>query len=117
MSGWLTEACGSTMPFARASPLRSPSGRLLPRPPLKRIICFAMPSLWSGRGRRDDDASWERFLTISESFPLSARLVVDRQLRGAALSGQEIKARWDFVRRTIELEEKLELIKDPERGS
>jgi hypothetical protein len=55
-------------------------------------------------GWRDDDASWARFEKIAAEFPPNARLVVDRTLGGAAISGQEIKARWSFITRTVETE-------------
>jgi hypothetical protein len=65
---------------------------------------------------RDDDAGWERFERIAADFPSNARLVVARDMAGAALAGQELKTRWCFIRRTIELEEKVALLTEAERG-
>jgi hypothetical protein len=65
---------------------------------------------------RDDDASWIRFQQLAEQFPSSARLVVDRALAGAALSGQAIKARWSFITRTLEVEKKARLLSMDEKA-
>jgi hypothetical protein len=66
---------------------------------------------------RDDDAGWKRFEAIATGFPSNARLVVDRNLGGAALSGQEIKARWTFIQRTKEAEEKEALLSLEEKAA
>ena len=64
----------------------------------------------------DDDASWQRFERLAADFPANARLVVDRSLAGAAISGQEIKARWTFIRRTQEVEAKEALLSPDEKA-
>ena len=87
--------------------------------------------LWlSGSGRRDwvevktvaptwidDEASWERFMRIAEDSPGNAKLVVDREWGGAALSGQSIKARWSFIKRTAEIEGRSKEIPVAEKGA
>jgi hypothetical protein len=65
----------------------------------------------------DDDPSWQRFERIAADFPDNSSLIVDRAWCGAAIAGQEIKARWSFIRRTVEAEEKVALLSDSERGS
>lgn len=67
-------------------------------------------------GWQDDEPSWERFQRIAKEFPDNAVLAVDREWSGAAISGQEIKARWTFVTRTQEVERKAALLTDAERG-
>jgi hypothetical protein len=64
----------------------------------------------------DDDASWQRFERIAADAPDDASLIVDRAWAGAAISGQEIKARWSFIQRAKELEEKIALLSDEEKG-
>jgi hypothetical protein len=59
---------------------------------------------------QDDDASWERFENIAEDFPENSQLIVDRELGGAAISGQLLKARWSFIQRTVEAEGKAALL-------
>jgi hypothetical protein len=65
---------------------------------------------------QDDDEAWQRFLDIAAEFPFNARLGVRRDFCGAAISGQAIKARWTFIRRTIEVELKAALIPPAEKG-
>jgi hypothetical protein len=65
----------------------------------------------------DDEASWERFKRIAEDSPGNARLVVDREWAGAALSGQSIKARWSFIQRTTEIEGRSKEIPAAEKGA
>jgi hypothetical protein len=64
----------------------------------------------------NDDASWQRFERFAQDFPDNARLVVDRELGGAAISGQEIKARWSFIRWTREAEAKEALLAPDEKA-
>ncbi len=64
----------------------------------------------------DDDASWHRFERLTADFPNNARLEVSRTWAGAAISGQEIKARWSFIQRTVEAEQKATLLSESERG-
>src|ERR1700730_4539608 len=64
----------------------------------------------------DDDSSWQRFERFANDFPDNARLVVDRKFGGAAISGQEIKARWSFVRWTREAEAKEALLTPDEKA-
>lgn len=64
----------------------------------------------------DGDASWRRFEAIAEAFPENARLLVQRQRGGAGISGQLLKARWSFVQRTVEAEQKFALLRTDERG-
>ena len=64
----------------------------------------------------DDDASWTRFERIAADFPDNSSLVVRRAWAGAALSGQSIKARWSFIQRTVEAEQKVALLGEGERG-
>ena len=64
----------------------------------------------------DDDPSWQRFERIANDFPGNARLVVDRQWAGAAISGQEIKARWTLIRRTQQSEAKEALLTPGEKA-
>lgn len=64
----------------------------------------------------DDEASWDRFKKIAAEFPSNSRLMVSQQWAGAAISGQEIKARWSFIQRTVEVEQKASLLRDDERG-
>ena len=63
----------------------------------------------------DDDEGWQRFQALAADFPPNARFGVQRAFAGAAIFGQAIKARWSFVTRTIEVEEKAALI-PPEEG-
>jgi hypothetical protein len=65
---------------------------------------------------QDDEAAWERFRQIAESFPANTQLIVARQFGGAGLSGQYIKARWSFVQRCVELEAKIALLTSAEHG-
>jgi hypothetical protein len=58
----------------------------------------------------DDDESWTRFERLASDFPPNSRLIVGREWCGAAISGQEIKARWTFITRTREAEEKEALL-------
>lgn len=67
-------------------------------------------------GWQDDDAAWDRILRIAADFPAQARLVVHRDLGGAAVAGEALKARWSFVQRAVEFEQKLALLTDAERG-
>jgi hypothetical protein len=67
-------------------------------------------------GWQDDEAAWERITRIAADFPANSRLVLDRHFAGAALGGQMIKARWSFVQRATELEAKISLLTDQERG-
>lgn len=64
----------------------------------------------------DGDSGWERFERIAGDFPQHATLIVDRDFGGAGLSGQLIKSRWSFIKRTLELERKVALLSDVERG-
>ncbi|WP_156427442.1 hypothetical protein [Novosphingobium sp. Fuku2-ISO-50] len=64
----------------------------------------------------DDGASWQRFENLEAAFPNNARLIVSRDWAGAAISGQEIKARWSFIKRTVEVEQKVGLLDASERG-
>jgi hypothetical protein len=66
---------------------------------------------------QDDDAGWKRFERIAESFPEGARLIVAEDLGGAAISGQEFKARFSLIQRAAELEAKAALLTSGERGS
>ncbi|WP_298215153.1 hypothetical protein [Acidocella sp.] len=54
--------------------------------------------------------------SLATDFPDNARLVVSRAGAGAAISGQEIKARWTFIQRTVEVEHKVALLDASERG-
>jgi len=58
-------------------------------------------------GWQDDDAAWERLLRIA---------AVHRHFGGAGIAGEALKARWSFVQRTVEFEQKLTLLTDSERG-
>ncbi len=58
----------------------------------------------------DDEAGWDRFLELSKDFPENARLVVDKSWSGAAISGQALKARWTFIQKTIDVEERARYI-------
>jgi hypothetical protein len=49
-------------------------------------------------------------------MPSDARLIIDRTWVGAAISGQAINARWGFLRRTVEVEEKVALLHQSEHG-
>lgn len=64
----------------------------------------------------DDDASWQRFEKLAAEFPDKARLIVHRDCAGAAISGQHFKARWSFIKRTVEAEQKVSLLDASERG-
>lgn len=65
---------------------------------------------------QDDDAAWLRFEAIAADFPDNARLVVDRDFGGAAIAGHELKSRWSFLQRTVELESKQLLLDPLEQG-
>ena len=67
-------------------------------------------------GWQDDDAAWERIQQITAVLPSHTHLVVRRDCAGAAIGGQMIKARWSFIQRTVELEAKIALLTDVERG-
>jgi len=67
-------------------------------------------------GWQDDEAAWERITRIAADLPANSRLVLDRHFAGAALGGQMIKARWSFVQRATELEAKISLLTEQERG-
>lgn len=58
----------------------------------------------------DNEPGWERFRSIAANFPENARLIVDRNWAGSAISGQAIKARWSFLKRASEVEERAALI-------
>lgn len=64
----------------------------------------------------DDEAGWDRFLELSKDFPENARLVVDKSWSGAAISGQALKARWTFIQKTIDIEERARYIPADMRG-
>jgi len=64
----------------------------------------------------DDEARWERYEAISGNFPGNARLIVDRDLGGTAISGQEFKARWTMAARAKEVEEKIALLTAAEKA-
>jgi hypothetical protein len=64
----------------------------------------------------DDEASWTRFERVAAAFPDNSRLIVSREWAGAAISGQEIKARWSFIQRAVEAERKVALLHEDERG-
>ena len=55
----------------------------------------------------DNDESWQRFEKLAKEFPDNSVLAVNRELAGAAISGQEIKTRWSFINRTVEIEQKV----------
>jgi len=67
-------------------------------------------------GWQDDDAAWDRIQQITAALPANAHLIVHRDHAGAALGGQMIKARWSFIQRAVELEAKIALLTDAERG-
>ncbi len=69
-----------------------------------------------GPAWQDDDAGWELYEAIKENFPGNARLVVDKDLAGAALAGQEFKARWTMAARASEVEKKIALLTDAEKA-
>ncbi len=54
----------------------------------------------------DDEAGWNRFLEISNDFPENAGLIVDKEWSGAAVAGQAFKARWTFIQKTIDVEDR-----------
>lgn len=64
----------------------------------------------------DDDEGWQRFQTLAADFPRNARFGVQRAFGGAGIFGQAIKARWSFVTRTIEVEQKAALIPAEDAG-
>ena len=68
-----------------------------------------------GPAWQDDEAGWERYEAISDNFPGNARLIVDRDLGGAAISGQEFKARWTMAARAKEVEVKITVLTDAEK--
>lgn len=61
--------------------------------------------------RQDDKAAWERLCKIAQDFPPTATLIA-----GAAIGSQLLKARWSFVQRAAELEAKIALLTEGERG-
>lgn len=67
-------------------------------------------------GWQDDEAAWTRVQQIAEEMPDNTHLLLDRSWAGAAIGGQRIKARWSFVQRTAELESKIALLSEAERG-
>ena len=64
----------------------------------------------------DDEAGWKRFQSTAIGFQENARLIVGRNWAGSAISGQAIKARWSFLKRTSEVEERAALIPAVMRG-
>ena len=64
----------------------------------------------------DDEAGWLRFTRIAQAFPENAKLVVAKEWAGAAVAGQSIKARWSFIQRTAEVEERATFIPDNQWG-
>jgi hypothetical protein len=64
----------------------------------------------------DDETGWERFMKIAQAFPDNANLVVAKEWAGAAIAGQEIKARWSFIQRTAEVEARADVIPDAQKG-
>jgi hypothetical protein len=64
----------------------------------------------------DDEAGWRAFQAVVRECPPNARLVVNRVWSGAAIANQALKARYSFVVRTLEVEEKLALIPQGERN-
>lgn len=64
----------------------------------------------------DDDEGWQRFEQLAADFPHNAKIGVQRSFGGAGIFGQVIKARWSFVARTIEVEEKAALIPREDNG-
>jgi hypothetical protein len=67
-------------------------------------------------GWQDDEEAWARIQRIAADLPDDNHLILDRALGGAALGGQWLKARWSFIQRAIELEAKIALLTDAERG-
>jgi hypothetical protein len=65
---------------------------------------------------QDDDVAWERIQQIAATLPANAHLILHRDHAGAAMGGQMIKARWSFIQRAIELEAKIALLTEVERG-
>lgn len=59
---------------------------------------------------QDDETGWQRFERIAAAFPDNAQMGVAREFGGAGIFGQSIKARWSFIRQTLELERKASLI-------
>jgi hypothetical protein len=64
----------------------------------------------------DDEAGWKRFLAFASDFPENARFGVQKEWGGAGIFGQAVKARWSFSTRTVEVESKVALIPEAERG-
>ena len=67
-------------------------------------------------GWQDDDVAWERVLQIATAVPANTNLVLDPNYAGAVLGRQMINARWSFVQRAIEVEAKITLLTEAERG-
>jgi hypothetical protein len=65
---------------------------------------------------RNDEAAWNKLLTITQGFPENARLIVDRAYSGAGISNGALNARWSFVQRTAEVEKKIALLTGREQG-
>lgn len=65
---------------------------------------------------KDDEEAWQRFERIASELPENAQIIVHRDWCGAAISGEEIKARWSLIRRTIEVEDKVALLDEDEKG-
>ena len=65
----------------------------------------------------DDEPGWQRFIALRRDLPENTHFIVDREFGGAGLAGQAVKARWSFVARTLEVEEKAVLIPENMGGS
>jgi GNAT superfamily N-acetyltransferase len=63
----------------------------------------------------DNDEGWKLYAKVAAEFK-KARLVVDREFSGAGIGSQAIKARYSFITRTVELEQKIALIPQEEAG-
>lgn len=107
----------------------SPTDRLLYEPRLRatpKSIDFCVEWADGGRswidmktvapGWQDDEVAWARIEQITTDLPANTHLIVQRDLAGAALGGRMIKARWSFIQRAIELEAKITLLTEAERG-
>lgn len=64
----------------------------------------------------DGDKAWQRYIEVATGFPPAAQLVVSRDWCGAGIAGQEINARWSFVRRILEVEAKVASLTAQEVG-
>ncbi|KAA0577783.1 hypothetical protein FZ983_19435 [Azospirillum sp. B21] len=64
----------------------------------------------------DGDASWQRFERLAADFPGNARLIVQRELAGAVIAGQAVKARWGFLSRTADVEQRAALLQPEDDG-